>query len=91
MFTVYTLYSQKHNKIYIGFTSNLDSRLLSHNKLGTKGWTIKYRPWKLVFTEEYATKKEAYIREKQLKSSRGRDFVWQKVLIQRQKKSPHIL
>ncbi|WP_084163759.1 GIY-YIG nuclease family protein [Olivibacter sitiensis] len=32
-FTVYVLYSEKHDKIYIGFTSNLPERLRSHNEL----------------------------------------------------------
>jgi len=41
MFTVYVLYSDDYDKIYIGYTSNLKQRLLSHNKLGKKGWTIK--------------------------------------------------
>ncbi|WP_325635244.1 GIY-YIG nuclease family protein, partial [Parapedobacter sp.] len=45
MFTVYVLHSGKHDKIYIGFTSNLEQRLKSHNELGKKGWTIKFRPW----------------------------------------------
>ncbi|WP_373275007.1 GIY-YIG nuclease family protein [Parapedobacter tibetensis] len=26
MFTVYVLFSQKHNKIYIGYTSNIEER-----------------------------------------------------------------
>src|SRR4051812_38695221 len=64
MFTVYVLYSEKFNKIYIGYTSNLEERLLSHNKLGTKGWTIRYRPWKIIYTEEYNSKSEALKREK---------------------------
>ncbi|MGJ1269095.1 GIY-YIG nuclease family protein [Sphingobacterium spiritivorum] len=44
MFTVYVLYSGVYDKIYIGMTSDLPGRLLSHNELGTKGWTIRYRP-----------------------------------------------
>ncbi|MEX0723823.1 MAG: GIY-YIG nuclease family protein [Gracilimonas sp.] len=44
MLTVYALYSPTYEKIYIGYTSNLEQRLLSHNKLGKKGWTVKYRP-----------------------------------------------
>ena len=79
MFTVYALYSPTHEKIYIGFTSNMEQRLLSHNKLGKKGWTIKFRPWELVFTEEFEGKKEAMKREKQLKSAKGREYVWEQV------------
>ncbi|MCB9317582.1 MAG: GIY-YIG nuclease family protein, partial [Lewinellaceae bacterium] len=51
MYYVYILYSRKYNKSYVGFTSNLDNRLLSHNELGTKGFTLKYRPWELVTAE----------------------------------------
>jgi putative endonuclease len=76
MFTVYVIYSEKYNKIYIGYTSNIDQRLLSHNELGKTGFTIKYRPWKLIYTEFFSEKSEAMKREKQLKSAKGREFVW---------------
>ena len=79
MYTVYALYSPSHQKIYIGYTSNLEQRLLSHNSLGKKGWTIKFRPWELAYTEEFDTKKEAMRREKQLKSAKGREFIWEVV------------
>ena len=75
MFTTYVIYSVKYDKIYIGYTSNLQQRLLSHNELATKGWTIKFRPWKLIYKEEYESKSEAMKREKQLKSYQGRMFI----------------
>ncbi len=75
MFIVYVLYSQLHEKIYIGFTSNLENRLLSHNSLAKKGWTIKFRPWKVIHTESFDNKAEAKKREKQLKSAQGRVFI----------------
>ncbi len=71
MFTVYILYSENHNKIYIGYTSNIEQRLLSHNELGTKGYTLRYRPWKLIYTESFLLKSDAMKREKQLKSAKG--------------------
>ena len=49
MFTVYVLHSSIADKIYVGFTSDLASRLLSHNTLAKKGWTIKFRPWTVAF------------------------------------------
>jgi putative endonuclease len=76
MFTVYALYSPGFNKIYIGYTSDLASRLESHNKFARKGYTIHFRPWQLIYSEEFATKFEAMQREKQLKSARGRRFIW---------------
>ncbi|MCH8068390.1 MAG: GIY-YIG nuclease family protein [Candidatus Marinimicrobia bacterium] len=75
-YTVYALHSPTHNKIYIGFTSDILGRMDSHNELATKGWTIKYRPWFVVHTEEFETKSEALKREKQLKSQKGREFIW---------------
>jgi putative endonuclease len=82
MLTVYVLYSEKHDKIYIGYTSNLEDRFKSHNELGTKGWTIKYRPWKIIHTEEFKTKKDAAMREKQLKSGKGRQWVRNNLIIE---------
>jgi len=75
MYVVYVLYSETFDKIYIGYTSNLEQRLMSHNFLAKKGWTIKFRPWKTVYTEEYFDKKDAMMREKQLKSASGRRFI----------------
>ena len=75
MFTVYVLYSKKYDKLYIGYTSDLEQRLLSHNKLTTKGWTVKYRPWKLLYSEELTNKSTAMKREKELKSHKGRDIL----------------
>ena len=75
MYIVYVLYSEKYEKIYIGYTSDLEQRLISHNELGTKGWTIKFRPWSLLYTEEFSLKSEAMKRERQLKSAKGREFI----------------
>lgn len=79
---VYVLFSSKFNQIYVGYSTNVDARLLSHNVLGTKGWTIRYRPWMLVHKETFNTKKEAMAREKQLKSGRGREWIRKTVLNQ---------
>ena len=66
MFTVYVLYSPSYDEIYIGSSGNVEARILSHNKLATKGWTIRYRPWNLIHTEIFQTKPEALRREKEL-------------------------
>lgn len=76
MFSVYVLYSEKFDKIYIGYTSNLEERFKSHNELATKGWTVKFRPWKIVHTEIFQNKTDAMKREKQLKTGQGREWIW---------------
>lgn len=45
--------------------------MLSHNSLGKKGYTMKYRPWMILFTEQYRDKKDAIKREKKLNQSPG--------------------
>ena len=79
MFIVYVLYSEQHNKIYVGFTSNLEQRFISHNELGKKGWTIKFRHWIIVHQESFDSKSDAMKREKELKTAAGRSFIWSKI------------
>ena len=80
MYKVYVIYSEAFKKIYIGFSSNLPARLISHNELATKGWTLKFRPWKLVHEETFSSKAQAMKREKELKTSAGRRFIWEEIL-----------
>ena len=58
-FVVYILFSEKYTKNYVGFTSNLIERFKSHNSLGVKGYTLKFRPWKVIHVELYYSKVEA--------------------------------
>jgi putative endonuclease len=74
-FVVYILYSEKFNKNYTGYTSNLIERFKSHNFLETKGYTIKFRPWEVIHVEFFSSKSEAMKREKYLKSGIGREFI----------------
>ena len=55
-FVVYILFSKVYDKTYVGFTSNLTERFKSHNYLSKKGYTIKYRPWTVVYVEFFTTK-----------------------------------
>ncbi len=80
MFKVYVLYSVNFDKIYIGYTSDIEQRLLSHNEFATKGYTLRFRPWELLYTESYEIKKDAMRREKALKSARGRKWIWKKLV-----------
>jgi putative endonuclease len=73
MYTTYVLYSESGKLHYTGYTSNMKMRLLSHNVFG-KGWTSKFRPWKLVYAKEFPSKLEAMNYEKWLKSGVGRAY-----------------
>ncbi|GEC72370.1 putative endonuclease [Flavobacterium flevense] len=70
-FTVYILFSESKNRFYIGFTSNLEERIIRHNQK-SKGFTGNTKDWKIVYTENYDTKELAHIRELQIKSWKSR-------------------
>jgi len=70
MNTVYILQSLKIKKYYIGHTNDIDDRLRRHNA-GLSKYTKKFIPWKLIYSEEYQTKSEAYKREMEIKKYKG--------------------
>jgi putative endonuclease len=70
MYFVYILKSIKTNRFYTGVTSDITERLKNHNKGGTRS-TKPYRPWMIVYKEEYIDKSKAYKREYHLKSPKG--------------------
>ncbi|MFH1608867.1 MAG: GIY-YIG nuclease family protein [Patescibacteria group bacterium] len=67
MWYVYILKSVQGNKYYIGCSNNIERRLLEHNK-GYNTATVKDKPWKVVYCEKFNNQKEAYLREKKIKS-----------------------
>ena len=70
-FIVYILFSETKNRFYIGFTSDMEQRIMRHNQK-SKGFTGNVNDWKIVYTEKYDSKEEAYKRELQIKSWKSR-------------------
>jgi putative endonuclease len=79
-FYTYVLYSKDYDKIYIGYTANLENRIAAHNDKENRGWTKSFQPWIIVYTEEFSKKGLALKREKQLKSAKGREFIWNEII-----------
>ncbi len=75
MYVLYILYSVSSVKTYVGFTADIIRRMNEHNFTESKGFTLRYRPWVLIHTENYETKSEAMKRETFLKTGRGREEV----------------
>jgi len=73
-YTVYAIKSSVDDRIYVGFTGNLEKRLKEHNQGKTKS-TKGFRPWDLVFNEDVETRLEARNREKYFKSGCGKEFL----------------
>ena len=74
MYFVYVISSETRKYIYVGITNNLDRRIDEHNRVYNKT-TRSYRPFKLIFTEEFPTRVAAREREKYLKSGFGKEFL----------------
>jgi len=70
-FCVYVLISLKDHKFYIGYTANLDKRILDHNS-GNVSSTKGRRPLELIYCEYHKNKYDALRREKYLKTTPGR-------------------
>ena len=71
MHTVYVLKSAKDHNLYIGCTSDLDSRVDYRNKGKVKS-TKHRRPLTLIFKENYDNLYEAFKIERYYKSAKGK-------------------
>ncbi|HSW75862.1 MAG TPA: GIY-YIG nuclease family protein [Candidatus Saccharimonadales bacterium] len=81
MHYVYLIKSETFlNKIYFGYTTNIDERIQAHN-LGESTHTAKYKPWKLHAYLAFDTKKQALEFETYLKSHSGRAFAQKRLWI----------
>ncbi len=83
MYHFYILYSKTKDRFYVGHTNDLKERLIKHNS-DHKGFTGKTGDWRIMYSEEYTTKSEAYFRERQVKAWKNRNTI--KKLISRDKK-----
>jgi len=66
MYYVSILKSIKTGSLYIGYTNNINNRLVLHNT--NRNFSTKNKgPWILVYSEQYRSKEDAKIREHRLK------------------------
>ncbi|WP_194852401.1 GIY-YIG nuclease family protein [Nonlabens antarcticus] len=63
---VFILWSDRISRYYCGETSNMESRLETHNNLGAK-YTSRGIPWKLVKNIEVESRSEARKLERKIK------------------------
>ena len=72
---VYVLWSPRARRFYIGLSENPQKRLAQHNQSG-RGWTDRYAPWQLVYTQCCGNYSLARQRELQLKAQKHGDGFW---------------
>ena len=77
-FYTYVLKSIKDNKLYIGWTTDIDKRLDMH-KNGAVLATKNRRPLELIYFEACRSKPKAIEREKQLKTGFGRAYLKRRI------------
>ena len=77
-FFVYIIRSENSGRLYKGITENVQERLNEHNT-GKQKSTKGYRPWNLVYLEEFSSRVEARNREKYFKSGVGREYLKEKL------------
>jgi len=71
MYFIYILQSLKDIRTYVGYSKDVNNRLIQHNS-GQVPATKNRRPLKLIFTESFTTEQEAKRRELYWKSGAGR-------------------
>jgi putative endonuclease len=71
MYYVYILESLLDNKLYVGYSENIDRRLEEHNR-GQAYATKHRRPFKLIYIEGFLNQQDATAREKFFKTGWGR-------------------
>ena len=74
MYYVYVIRSQKDKHFYVGFTSNLEKRLKTHND-GLVESTKLRKPFDVVYYEACVNKQDAIHRERYLKSTYGKRYI----------------
>ena len=70
MYTVYILHSESISRYYVGYTANVMQRLKYHN-VGKNKSTKVGIPWKIIRQEHFDNKRDAWLREHQIKSYKG--------------------
>ena len=74
MYYTYILYSEAFDRYYVGHCEDIGPRLLRHN-LKKVPSTKPYAPWKLMYTETYATRSDASKREREIKGKKSRIYI----------------
>jgi len=76
MYYTYILYSDSLDKYYVGYTSDINSRLDHHNRAASR-YTKRGIPWKLMYYEVYSSKHDAIKREQEIKKMKSRKYIEQ--------------
>jgi len=81
MYYTYILRSIKNpGAIYIGYTSDLTSRMTRHNSPNNPGYSKRHAPWELETYIAFSDEKDAKTFKLYLKSSSGKAFMKKRLI-----------
>jgi putative endonuclease len=70
MYYVYVLYSTEHGRTHVEYARDPATRIAFYNESSTPE-----RRWSLLHVERFETKKYAMLRERELKSNKGQEWI----------------
>ena len=73
--TVYILFSEKLNKNYIGYTTDLNQRLIFHINAKKEKFTYNAEDWKLIFSLKCNSKEQGLLIEKHIKKMKSKIYI----------------
>src|SRR5690606_33017510 len=79
-FVVYARSEERRVGKEVGSSWELFNWFKSHNHYSTKGYTVRFRPWEVVYVEFFTTKDEAMVRDRCLKGGVGRELLLANVI-----------
>ncbi len=79
-YKVFVLYSNKHDKLFVGYTTSLTDYMITMNVMESDNPLFEFRPWTLIHMELFVSEDEAMIREGFLKQEVGQQYIRREVL-----------
>lgn len=73
-FIVYIIYSQKLDRYYIGYTTDMTKRINEHNS-GVSTFTAKATDWILKWSKGFDSRELAMKEEKIIKAKKSRKYI----------------
>jgi putative endonuclease len=73
---IYILYSESSDIYYVGYTTDIERRLMEHNEISEHSFTSKHRPWQLKVLLYVGEKLEIALElERFIKRQKSRNFI----------------
>ena len=74
MYYVYIIYSAKLDRYYIGYTEDVDVRLVQHNS-GLSSFTSRASDWRVMYQEVFTSREDAHRCELYIKYKKSRKYI----------------